>query len=365
VSKGDLVSGPGVPPNTIVSLGAGSTHLHLSKDLISSFTDEPLFFQPQNVAMAVEGTPGKTRATVNVDGVLRGDEVTGTYAQAGTTVRSVGGESIVFSRALKSSFRSGDYLSFTTPTSPTSGVNAIAYARLLNTVRSVFANAHLGSNTPRVLGSYDGGAGIYGLTAWGGKVWPTNNFHNVGGVTVHDYPGNCSASDAEVIDAHNVSRGAAAIYVTEFGWSTGSCTPQVQANNFCHYIDHIKTGHYNVAQLMPFAYSDYGSSSSWYGLWNLEGKPPTTMATGSQGSETLSVQSTTIEDGDTLSDGAGDFPTPTFVVSGGGTTTLTLSAPLNSTISGSAVTVNANGTSKPAWTTINEAILGENCYWPG
>jgi hypothetical protein len=77
------------------------------------------------------------------------------------------------------------------------------------------------------------------------------------------------------------------------------------------------------------------------------------------------VQSTTIEDGDTLSDGAGDFPTPTFVVSGGGTTTLTLSAPLNSTISGSAVTVNANGTSKPAWTTINEAILGENCYWPG
>jgi len=359
-----LTSSPlGTAFDTIVSSG-GSTHLRLSKALTSSFRDEPLFFEPQFVALAVDGSAGRTRATVKVDGILPGDEVTGTFVQAGTKVASVRGESLVFSRALKPGFRRGDFGIFTSQASPTSQANADAYTRLLNTVKAVFANA-LGANAPRILGSYDGGMGISGLTAWGEKVWPTHKFKNVGGVTVHDYPAGCSDSDAEVADAHHDSHGAAPIYVTEFGWSTGSCTPEQQANNFCHYIDHVEAGGYRVIQLMPFAYSDYGGSADWYGLWNYEGKPPTTTATGSQGSETLSVQSTQIEDGDTVTDSAGTFPTQTFVVAGGGTTTLTLSAPLNATISDSAVTVNANGTSKPAWTTINEAILGSDCYWPG
>jgi hypothetical protein len=365
VPNGDFVSGNGIPSDTIVSAGGGSTHLRLSKALTSNVTNEALSFQPQIVAIAVDGSTGKTRATVKIDGILRGDEVTGKFVQPHTTVAYVRGESLVLSRALKAGFRRGDFLTFTSPASPTSQANADAYGKLLSTVKAVFGSAGLGSNAPKILGSYDGGMGIWGLTAWGGKVWPTNRFKNVGGITVHDYPSNCSDSDAEVAHAHSDSGGAASIYVTEFGWSTGSCTPMEQANNFCHYIDHIESRGYNVTQLMPFAYSDYGVSANWWGLWNFESTPRITMATGSQGSTQLSVLSNGIEDGDTLTDSAGTFATQTFVVAGGGTTTLTLSAPLNATISDGGVTVDAVGTFKPAWSTINEAILGASCYWPG
>lgn len=163
-----------------------------------------------------------------------------------------------------------------------SQANANAYAVLLKVTYNTFHNA-LGTGSPKLLGSFDGG---YEGAPWGTAVWgntagvSVNSF--VDGVTVHPYGGLGSGSalgNRTLVAAAHTATGKA-VYVTEVGWPT-DCTAGCptstnntgdslqwsetsQAANIYNFVAWAQSTGY-VADVLYFNYRDYGTTD-WYGL---------------------------------------------------------------------------------------------------
>jgi hypothetical protein len=166
-------------------------------------------------------------------------------------------------------------------TGANSATSANAYASLLATTWKTFHH-HLGTNSPKILASYDGGYAT--TTTWGQAVWGNTVGINVSkyvdGITYHPY-GSCTApvssctkpADNRLNISSAVARAQASgmklppAYVTEVGWNTntsqGWWTEAQQANNICSFVKWAWSEPY-VAQVIAYTYLDTGAN--WFGM---------------------------------------------------------------------------------------------------
>jgi len=156
-----------------------------------------------------------------------------------------------------------------------SQTNADAYDTLLQDVYTAFHN-HYGANSPKILGSYDGGHDSD--IQWGQELYAghANVGNYVDGWTLHPY-GSCDSTldtgHQNLVEQAHANTGKP-IYITEIGWqtNTGHCddsTQQQQADNIYKFVTWARsTGYVNAVYY--FNYRDYGSSNSNDDWWGVE-----------------------------------------------------------------------------------------------
>jgi hypothetical protein len=154
--------------------------------------------------------------------------------------------------------------------------NYAAYTNLLKVVHEALAREFPEAIRPRVLASWDGGAG---LSSPFGRGWKAlGGLAYCDGVTVHPYGGSEGREGGPLGDRPDVARARAGsgkpVYVTEVGWPTAVGSPPTgdsqqwteaqQADNITAFIDWARSTGY-VAMVVVFGLADY-EANNWYGI---------------------------------------------------------------------------------------------------
>jgi hypothetical protein len=158
--------------------------------------------------------------------------------------------------------------------------NYAAYTDLLRVVHETLAREFPEAIRPRVLASWDGGAGRSSRFGQGWKALGGLDYCD--GVTVHPYGGSEGQAGGEQGDRPAVARAHAAsgkpVYVTEVGWPTAVGAPSTgdsqqwteaqQAQSIASFIDWARATRY-VAMVVIFGLADY-EPTNWYGIERLD-----------------------------------------------------------------------------------------------
>lgn len=158
--------------------------------------------------------------------------------------------------------------------------NYAAYTNLLRVLHGELEREFPESIRPRVLASWDGGAGPSsgfgeGWKALGGLAY-------CDGVTVHPYGGSEGGGGGRLGDRPEVELAHASsgkpVYVTEVGWPTAVDAPSTgdsqqwteaqQAENITGFIEWARETRY-VAMVVIFGFADY-EPNNWYGIERLD-----------------------------------------------------------------------------------------------